>query len=106
MSNNLKKMIAYKLVRKLKDGNITPLFINKSFRITFNSWLEAESHPTKGFKVRPFWHCTSQPVAPHLSEKNRVWVKMEIEDFEEFKRPNNQGGLWYLAKKVKFLEII
>jgi len=99
-------MIAYKLVRKLKDGNITPLFINKSFRIPFNSWLEAESHPTKGFKERPFWHCTSQPVAPHLSEKNRVWVKMEIEDFEEFKRPNNQGGLWYLAKKVKFLEII
>ncbi len=99
-------MIAYKLVRKLKDGNITPLFINKSFKIPFNTWLEAESHPTKGFKVRPFWHCTSQPVAPHLSEKNRVWVKMEIEDFEEFKRPNNQGGLWYLAKKVKFLEII
>jgi hypothetical protein len=99
-------MIAYKLVRKLKDGNITPLFINKSFRIPFNTWLEAESHPTKGFKERPFWHCTSQPVAPHLSEKNRVWVKMEIEDFEEFKRPNNQGGLWYLAKKVKFLEII
>jgi hypothetical protein len=99
-------MIAYKLVRKLKDGNVTPLFINKSFKIPFNTWLEAESHPTKGFKVRPFWHCTSQPVAPHLSEKNRVWVKMEIEDFEEFKRPNNQGGLWYLAKKVKFLEII
>jgi len=99
-------MIAYKLVRKLKDGNITPLFINKSFRIPFNTWLEAESHPTKGFKERPFWHCTSQPVAPHLSEKNRIWVKMEIEDFEEFKRPNNQGGLWYLAKKVKFLEII
>ena len=74
-------MIAYKLVRKLKDGNITPLFINKSFRIPFNTWLEAESHPTKGFKERPFWHCTSQPVAPHLSEKNRVWVKMEIEDF-------------------------
>lgn len=99
-------MIAYKLVRKLKDGNVTPLFINKSFKIPFNTWLEAESHPTKGFKVRPFWHCTSQPFAPHLSEKNRVWVKMEIEDFEEFKRPNNQGGLWYLAKKVKFLEII
>jgi hypothetical protein len=36
-------MIAYKLVRKLKDGNVTPLFINKSFKIPFNTWLEAES---------------------------------------------------------------
>jgi len=43
-------MIAYKLCRLMKSGDITPLFINKSFRIPFNEWLEAESHPTKGFK--------------------------------------------------------
>lgn len=90
----------------MKNGDITPLFINKSFRIPFNKWLEAESHPTKGFKLRPYWHCTSEPNAPHLSTKNRVWVKVEIKDYEEFERPNNQGGLWFLAKKIKFISVI
>jgi len=72
----------------------------------FNEWLPAESHPTKGFKVRPHWHCTSTPEAPHLSEKGRVWVELEIEDFEEFKRPTNQGGLWYLANRIKLIKIV
>lgn len=96
-------MIAYKLCRKLKSGDITSLFINKTRKLPYNIWLEAESIPTKGFAVRPFWHCTSQPSAPHLSMKNRVWVKVEMEEYEEFQRPSNQGGLWYLAKKIKFL---
>lgn len=99
-------MIAYKLVRLLKSGEITPLFINKKLRLPFNEWLQAESHPTKGFALRPYYHCTSQPIAPHLSEKGRVWVKLEMKDYIEFQRPNNQGGMWYLANKVKFLEII
>ena len=90
----------------MKSGDITPLFINKSFRIPFNEWLEAESHPTKGFKFRPYWHCTSESNAPHLSTKDRVWVKVEIQDYEEFERPNKQGGLWFLAKRIKFIEII
>lgn len=90
----------------MKSGDITPLFINKTFKTPFNEWLQAESHPTKGFKVRPYWHCTSEPNAPHLSTKDRVWVKVEIQDYEEFQRPNNQGGLWFLAKKIKFVEII
>lgn len=54
----------------MKSGVMSPLFINKSFRIPFNEWLEAESHPTKGFKVRVYWHCTSEPNAPHLSTKD------------------------------------
>ena len=74
-------MIAYKLVRQLKNGDITPLFINKTKRIEFNKWIDAECHPTKGFAVRPFWHCTSKPIAPHLSERNRVWVQVEIKDY-------------------------
>ena len=94
-------MIAYKLFRVLKSGDITPLFINKKFRLPIGEWLPAESHPTKGYKYRPFWHCTSKPVAPHLTEKGRAWYKVEIEDFTEQKRPNNQGGLWYLANKMK-----
>lgn len=98
-------MISYKLCRQLKNGDIKPLFINKNKKLPFNEWLEAECHPTKGFKVRPFWHCTSTPEAPHLSKKNRVWIKIEMEDYEEFERPNSQGGLWYLAKRIKLIEI-
>jgi hypothetical protein len=99
-------MIAYKLVRKLKSGKLTPLFINKAQGIELNTWYESECHPTKGFKVRQGWHCTSTPNAPHLSERDRVWVKVEIEGVEEFKRPESQGGLWYLADNIKFLEIL
>jgi hypothetical protein len=51
-------MIAYKLFRKLKDGSLAPLFINKKTRIPLNKWLDAEPHPTKGFAFRKGWHCT------------------------------------------------
>lgn len=99
-------MIAYKLVRQLCDGNITPLFINKKFRLPIGEWLQAENHPTKGFKERPYWHCTSKMVAPHLSTNNRVWIMVDIEDFTEYNRPLNQGGLWFLAKKMKIIKIM
>jgi hypothetical protein len=99
-------MIAYKLCRQLKNGDITSLFINKKVKLPFNQWLEAENHPTKGFKERPFWHCTSEPIAPHLTMKNRVWVKVEMNDFWEFERPESQGGLWYLAKNIKLIKIM
>ena len=89
-------MIAYKLCRLLKSGDVTSLFINKSYRLPFNLWLDAESYPTKGFKIRTYWHTTSKPIAPHLSNKGRVWVKVEIENYTELKRPDNQGGLWFL----------
>jgi hypothetical protein len=97
-------VIAYKLFRQLKNGEITPLFINKKKRLPFNEWMDAECHPTKGFVIRPFWHCTSTPNAPHLSEKNRVWLKVEIEEFTEYQRPDNQGGKWYLANRLRIIE--
>lgn len=96
-------MIAYKLVRKLKDGSLSPLFINKRMRIKLGETYVAECHPTKGFAVRPGWHCTSKPVAPHLSEKNRVWVKVDIEDWTVHNRPESQGGIWFTANKIKFI---
>ena len=99
-------MIAYKLFRQLKNGELTSLFINKKRRLPIDEWLIAESFPTKGFAHRPFWHCTSEPVAPHLSEKNRVWCKVEMEEYEKYDRPSNQGGLWYLANKIKIIEIL
>jgi hypothetical protein len=94
-------MIAYKLVRKMKDGSYAPLFINKKSRIPVGEWLDAEEHKTKGFAVRKGWHCTLKPYAPHLSEKGRVWVEVEIDDTELYDRPESQGGTWVLAQKMK-----
>ena len=94
-------MKAYKLFRVLKSGEITSLFINKSIRLERGTWLEAECHPTKGYKERPFWHCTSEQKAPHLSEKGRVWLEVEMEEFTEFERPESQGGKWFLAQRIK-----
>lgn len=96
-------MIAYKLFRKLKDGNITSLFINKKERLEKGKWLKAESYPTRGYKFRPFFHCTETPEAPHLVLKDREWYMVEIYDYEEMPRPLHQGGKWYLAKTMKIL---
>lgn len=32
-------MKAYKLLRKLKDGNLYPLFIYKTYATPFNEWM-------------------------------------------------------------------
>lgn len=102
-------MIAYKLIRKMRDG-YSPLFINKKTRLQIGEWSKAEYHPTTGFKGRKGWHCTTKPIAPHLSEggsgvgKNRVWVQVEVKDIEYFERPNNQGGLWILAQEMKIIK--
>jgi hypothetical protein len=97
-------MIAYKLIRKLKDGSLSPLFINKKIRIPIGVWMDAELNPTKGFAVRKGWHCTLKPIAPHLSTKNRVWVEVEIEDIELYNRPESQGGTWVLAQKMMIIK--
>ena len=99
---------AYKLFRELKSGEITSLFINKKRKLPYNEWMESNNYPTKGFAVREGWHCTIEPNAPHLKMKlktgeTRVWKKVMIEDFTEFKRPKSQGGMWFLAKRMKIL---
>ena len=100
-------MIAYKLVRQRKDGSLGPLFINCPLRIPIGEWLEAETHHRrKGYAYRPGWHVTFKPHAPHLSTKGRVWVEVEIEDFERYKWPESQGGMWGLAKKMKVNKIL
>lgn len=96
-------MIAYKLVRKLKDGSLSSLFINKKDRLPLNEWLSAEDHPTKGYTHRPGWHCLLDPVAPHLSTKGRIWVKVKLLNYEYHSRPEKQGGTWVLAQKMKIL---
>ena len=102
-------LIAYKLFRKTKDNRITSLFINKTRNLPLGIWMEADNYPTKGFAERPGWHCTAQPHAPHLkmvlkSGERRVWKKVLIEDYTEFQRPENQGGLWFLAKRMMILD--
>ena len=97
---------AYKLLRQRKDGSIGPLFINARRRIHLGEWMDAEDHPTKGYAHRPGWHCTFRPVAPHLSEKGRVWCRVEIQDFQVYPRPESQGGHWILAKKMRVVEIL
>lgn len=99
-------MKAYKLLRKLKDGSLSPLFINKTSRTPIGVWLDAEEHPTKGFAVRKGWHCLLKPIAPHLSDKDRVWVEVEVEDTELYNRPDSQGGKWVLAQRMKIIREI
>ena len=96
-------MIAYKLLKVRKDGTLGPLFINCRQRIPTGIWLKAEDHPTKGYAHRPGWHCTSNPIAPHLSEKGRTWFKVELKYATKMKRPASQGGLWFLAKEMKII---
>ena len=99
-------MTAYKLLRLRKDQTLGPLFINQRLRIPIGEWLEAECHPTKGYALRPGFHCTLQPVAPHLKEEGRVWCKVDIDDFSYFERPANQGSLWALANRMRVVEVL
>lgn len=93
-------MTAYKLVRKMKDGSLAPLFINKRFRFEIGKWMIAGDHKTKGFAHRPGFHCCKRPVAPHLSEKGRVWVQVETDEDIVYNRPESQGGKWVLAQRM------
>ncbi len=97
-------MRAYKLFRKRKNGTLGPLFINRKLVVKPKKWHIAESHRTKGFKFRPGWHCCSTPNAPHLTMKDRVWCEVDIKGVEKIMRPQNQGGLWYLAKQLKVID--
>ena len=99
-------MVAYKLLRKRKNGTLGPLFINRRSRLPLDQWLEAEDHPTKGYAHRPGWHILHNPNAPHLSKRDRVWVKVQFKDYKKITRPEAQGGVWYLAKQMKVLQIL
>ena len=99
-------MIGYKLFRKRQDGSLGPLFINRKQRIEIGHFYPAEDHPTKGYAHRPGWHICSEKNAPHLSEKGRVWCKVEFFDYKEHKRPDSQGGMWFTANVMQILEVL
>lgn len=97
-------MIGYKLVRKMKDGSLAPLFIDKKLRFPIGEWLAAKSVPTKGFALRPGFHATEKPIAPHLSTKGRVWCKVELYGVTSYDRPASQGGKWFTARYMQVLK--
>jgi hypothetical protein len=100
-------MIAYKLLRQRRDGSLGPLFINCRQRIPIGKWLTAETHHRrKGYAYRPGWHITFKPHAPHLSTKGRVWCEVEVKGCVEYKRPESQGGMWGLAKKMRVIRML
>ena len=98
-----KTIKGWKLFTQRKDGTIGPLFINRRQRIKAGEWMEAECHPTKGFAVRGQWHATSEPVAPHLGTKGRVWKRVMLQGVTEMDRPASQGGTWFLANRMMVL---
>ena len=95
-------MIGYKLFRSTRTG-LAPLFINKSQRIKIGVLYPAEDHPTKGYAYRPGWHAALRPVAPHLSAKGRVWMRVELHNPRLYDRPESQGGTWVLASAMRVL---
>lgn len=100
-------MKAFKLLRRRADGSLGPLFINRRQHIPIGEWLEAETHPTKGYAVRTGWHLTPDPHAPHLRQDgDRVWAEAEVEDVTHFDRPACQGGRWLLAQRMKLLRLL
>ncbi len=104
-------MIAYKLVRKLKDGNLYPLFIDKQRPYLIGEKRKAEYVPTKGFAPRKGFHCCFKPYAPHLktelsSGEKRVWIECEVDNYESYDRPESQGGKWILADELTVMREI
>jgi hypothetical protein len=106
------KRTAYKLFKLRANGTLGPLFINARQVIPVGQWLDAEDHQTKGFAHRPGWHCTSAPHAPHLalhpkSGPRRVWCLVEIAGrVKRYDRPLIQGGAWFLAPRMRVVEVL
>ena len=103
-------MMAYKLLRRTKDGLLGPLFVGRSSRLSFGVTYEARSDlPHPGLAHRPGFHCTRVPYAPHIKMRlkngeERVWCLVKISgEITPHQRPASQGGLWYTAEKMRLL---
>lgn len=98
-------MIAYKLMRKRKDGTYGPLFINRKQRLKMGDTRYSEPHRTKGYTFRPGWHCCALPYAPHLKQgEGRVWLEVMMTGLERHERPMSQGGTWYTGELMTLLK--
>lgn len=102
-------MTGWKLFRVRKDGTLGPLFVGRSQVIELGVWYLARTDlPTQGLAYRPGFHCCPHPIAPHLKLKlsngeRRVWCKVEVEGVQEYKRPQSQGGWWWLCQHMKVI---
>src|ERR1035437_6751780 len=96
----------YKLLRVRKNGTLGSLFIDRKTIIPINVWLKAKDCKTKGYAHRPGFHCTTKMSAPHLSPYGRAWCECDIEGYEPFKRPSRQGGLWYIAQRMRITKVV
>lgn len=100
----MKFITGFKLFRKRKDGTYGPLFINRKQRLVTGVLYPSEDVPTKGYAHRPGWHILEKPVAPHLKETDdRVWCWVYFTPDAVIKRPESQGGVWYLSNKMFIL---
>jgi hypothetical protein len=105
------EIIGYKLFRLRKDGTLGPLFINRKAVVPVGVRLKAESHPTKGFAVRPGWHAALLPIAPHLKAnlatgEKRVWCRVRMWNPTYYNRPESQGGTWVLSEELEVMEVL
>lgn len=106
-----KRIAAFKLVEVDSEGNLYSLFIHKQDPLPLGRWMQAENHPTKGFAERPGWHCTLKADAPHLKlrpkrGRRRMWVRVDVEGYRTFNRPESQGGAWVLAERMRISGIL
>lgn len=104
---------AYKLFRLRKDGTLGSLFVNRRAVLPLGEWLDAsDAHPHPGLAHRPGWHCCDEMRAPHIklqlkNGERRVWARVTMwPGARADKRPENQGGLWWLASRIKILELL
>ena len=94
-----------------KDGTLGSLFVGRNIVIPVGEWMIADhSLPHPGLAHRPGFHCCSKKSAPHIklklkSGEQRVWCLVKIEDFKAHERPESQGGLWYVAEKMKIISV-
>lgn len=107
-------MRAYKLFRVRRDGSLGPVIINRGQRIETGKWLKFEDHSDKarsyGVAIRPGFHATKEPHAPHLTNgskqaiaDNRTWFVVELQKVRAEHRGVDGGSDWYVAEKMKVL---
>jgi hypothetical protein len=124
-------MTTYKLLRLRKNGTLGPLFIEASRVLELGVVQQANCTPTKGYAIRPGFHSTWKPEAPHLDMKGRVWVECTVPGEQYTKeqhqdlfdtrngmsklpsngwylwpRPANQGGIWIISDQLRLNRIL
>jgi hypothetical protein len=93
-------VFGYKLFRQTNNG-LRSLFIDRNRELPEGVWLRYKSVATKGYMYRPGWHVLLQPVAPHLSEKGRVWKQVRVRGLiARHERPAAQGGTWLTVREI------